>query len=218
MADPDVFGPLYWTLLEAAAARAADLPPPHPLRAAFVDFVECWPDVLPCQECREHFALVLQHEPGRGVRAGTMCPLRWAHALHAAVNHKLGARSLSLDTVRKRRKVLRYPLENTLDLLAITAAFLPTSAKLDPLVRTVVQCTDYLTQSHALSTLRLAAPWTTPALLRQVDASLPLLHGDTAAHGTTAEARATMAGGTQWPPPLTSRLQSVARRAIQMDG
>ena len=28
---------------------------PHPLRAAFVDFVECWPDVLPCQECREHY-------------------------------------------------------------------------------------------------------------------------------------------------------------------
>lgn len=217
MADPDVFGPLYWTLLEATAERASDDASSRAARTALVDFVECWPDVLPCEECRTHFAVVLQREPGHSVRAGSMCPLRWAHALHAAVNHKVGSRSVSLDTVRKKRKVLRYPLENTFDLLAITATFVPTSANLDRFVRTVVICTEQLTPSHALQPLRLATPWTTPALLRQVDVSLNMLHGAAAAHAASAEARATKAGGTQWPLPPTSRLQSVASRAIQIE-
>ena len=216
MADPSVFGPLYWSLLEAAAAHAAALPPGHSMRACVVDFVRCWPAMLPCRECRDDFGTVLAASEHDAVRAGTACPLRWAHGLHAAVNRKLGAPSPTLDVVRKRKRVLRYAVENSLDLLAVTAAFLPEHGDLGALVHTVATCTRHLTESQALAPLTSTQhAWTPQSVLEQVDACLRLLHGPRAVTTATAE-RVRSAAGSAWIPAPAAPLQAVTRRATDM--
>ncbi|AVK76988.1 Sulfhydryl oxidase [Pandoravirus macleodensis] len=82
-------GPPLWETMHYAAFQC---PEPFVERApALLDLVRAYAALLPCAECRGHFAALLAaHPPEEAARAGRQAFARWTVDAHNMVNARLG--------------------------------------------------------------------------------------------------------------------------------
>lgn len=94
-------GPPLWETLHYAAFQC---PEPFAERApALVDLVRGYVVLLPCAECRSHFAALLDaHPPEAAARSGRQAFARWTVDAHNAVNARLGKPLLAYEQAARR--------------------------------------------------------------------------------------------------------------------
>lgn len=94
-------GPPMWETLHYAAFQC---PEPFAERApALVDLVRGYVVLLPCAECRGHFAALLDaHPPEAAAQSGRQAFARWTVDAHNAVNARLGKPLLTYDQAARR--------------------------------------------------------------------------------------------------------------------
>lgn len=94
-------GPPMWETLHYAAFQC---PEPFAERvSALVDLVRGYVVLLPCAECRGHFAALLDaYPPEAAARSGRQAFARWTVDAHNAVNARLGKPLLTYDQAARR--------------------------------------------------------------------------------------------------------------------
>lgn len=94
--DPTDWGPKFWYVLHSAA-YALDESPTESQREAFSALIASYPNLLPCDACREHLKELLATTPAietvLGSRTDTFI---WTVRLHNNVNKMLGKPTFSV--------------------------------------------------------------------------------------------------------------------------
>lgn len=92
--SPLFFGPQCWRLIHAVAFTYPIKPTPTDMNN-YKQFYESLAHVLPCKDCRDHYAKLLQVMPLDGtILSNRELLIKWTYDIHTAVNKrkmKLGA-------------------------------------------------------------------------------------------------------------------------------
>ena len=88
--DPEIWGPVAWRCLHAAAHHAKD-------DVAFYAFVKTYCITLPCPQCRNEMCKHLAEWP-----VATLGGIRWAWYAHSCVNSRLKKKNLTYDKMLSR--------------------------------------------------------------------------------------------------------------------
>jgi len=80
----DFWGSPAWTTLHSFAAAYRP-----EKRQSFLNFVKAFPDLLPCDECGEHFRLNLQRIPVENYMKTNSELFFWTYLLHDLVNQQI---------------------------------------------------------------------------------------------------------------------------------
>lgn len=87
--DPKTWGPNAWTYLHAVSFNYPEAPTREDI-ATHSDFVTMFGRVLPCGDCRNHFAEILSTMPVVNSLGSRRLFMNWVIDVHNAVNQRLG--------------------------------------------------------------------------------------------------------------------------------
>ena len=94
----NVWGPALWTVMHSFA-YAYPYKPTFEQRAAATAFLDSLRDLIPCPECKMHYAQTMEENPpALGNRPGFA---KWVVGLHNAVNGRLKRRTWSPEEAEK---------------------------------------------------------------------------------------------------------------------
>ena len=101
--DPRVFGPHFWFTLHSVSFFYPENPTDTDMRI-HKEFYESFVHVLPCEECRNHYRMLLTKYPIEGHLSCRESLSRWVVFLHNNVNKKIGKPILEYQTVVENYK------------------------------------------------------------------------------------------------------------------
>ena len=96
--NPNVFGPHFWFTLHSVSFFYPEAPTDTDMRI-HKDFYESFAHVLPCDECKKHYRVLLTRYPIDGHLDSRDQLSRWVVFLHNQVNKSLGKKELPYDEV-----------------------------------------------------------------------------------------------------------------------
>lgn len=103
--SPNVWGPLFWHTMHITALGYPQNPSYAHKRAA-KEFFESFTQLLPCPQCREHYAKMLQAMPISPHLDRREDLFRWTVAIHNEVNVRLGKqRILETEAIAFYRRI-----------------------------------------------------------------------------------------------------------------
>lgn len=98
--NPNVFGPHFWFTLHSVSFFYPENPTDTDMKI-HKDFYESFVHVLPCEECRKHYRILLTRYPIDGHLECREQLSRWVVFLHNQVNKRLGKKEVHYDDVVK---------------------------------------------------------------------------------------------------------------------
>ncbi len=105
--DPEVWGPHFWFTIFTMAITYPTKPS-NVTKKKYYDFVINLPIFLPCQECGDHFAKLLDKYPVTPYLDSRDSFIRWVHFIHNRVNEELDEPK---ETITLEDALYRYHLE-----------------------------------------------------------------------------------------------------------
>ena len=88
--DPQIWGPVLWTILEYTAARARSAY----YRPLFLEFLYTLKHIIPCEKCRNSYNILTRFLPPEDFASNE---IRWVWFLHDTINDKLGKKKYPFD-------------------------------------------------------------------------------------------------------------------------
>lgn len=114
--NPAVFGPHFWFTLHSVSFFYPENPTDTDMKI-HKDFFESFVHVLPCDECKKHYRVLLTRYPIDGYLESREQLSRWVVYIHNHVNKRLGKKEMSYDEVvnnyRNAYKFSQTPLLGT---------------------------------------------------------------------------------------------------------
>ncbi len=86
--DPEVWGPRFWFVMFTMAISYPDNVT-KVTKKKYYDFIQNLPLFLPCQDCGNHFAKLLDKYPVTPYLDSKDSFIRWVHFIHNRVNEEL---------------------------------------------------------------------------------------------------------------------------------
>lgn len=96
--NPNVFGPHFWFTLHSVSFFYPEYPTDTDMRI-HKEFYESFVHVIPCEDCKEHYRVLLSRYPIDGHLESRNQLTRWVVFIHNQVNKRLGKREVDYQTV-----------------------------------------------------------------------------------------------------------------------
>lgn len=116
--NPIIWGPDAWSIIHTFAAGFNNSSKYN--KTNITNFFKYFAEVLPCEECKKHFKVLLQKYPitSNGILESPQNLLKWTVFLHNKVNERLGKSVVDFNVVRNKyeshkMKCVIFKNENT---------------------------------------------------------------------------------------------------------
>ena len=79
----------------------------------YINLINSFKTVIPCQECKEHFKANLYYYPPEVVNFTDKYPIDWSYSMHNMINNQIGKKSCIYKyAIRKHKKVNHKKINN----------------------------------------------------------------------------------------------------------
>lgn len=96
--NPGVFGPHFWFVLHSVSFFYPEYPDSSDMRR-HKEFYESFVYMIPCDECKKHYRVLLTRYPIDGHLESRNLLSRWVVFIHNSVNKRLGKPQMDYDDV-----------------------------------------------------------------------------------------------------------------------
>lgn len=95
--DPNIWGPSAWLFLHSIALNYPDNPNIIQ-KNNYINFINSFTRIIPCQKCKIHFKNLLKKHPiNMKVLRSKLSFLEWINLIHNKVNIRLKKKTFTLD-------------------------------------------------------------------------------------------------------------------------